>query len=213
MKKIISVFLVLTVMLITGCGNNTTDSLNKNVVEDKFLIHSLSWGDTWENIEKEGTLKHEKTIRDDGNMYAAQFGDTEFLGVTGKTILMFDVAETSFPSVGLQSAYFVYDEKDEDRIIEESEKLYGERKEYFLDKDGIENPLNPPAWYSKETVEGSLSNEEKEKYLEYLQDAEKTRIDALMRSPLVIITLDEEENMIRFQASDAAVVKNIKDMR
>lgn len=121
--------------------------------------------------------------------------------------LLFSNSESSFPATGFVQAYFKYDEAVEKEIIENGEKIYGERKGFFLDEKGIENPLNPPAWYCEETLEKSLNKNEKK---EFLKRYESTRIDALLRGPLVIITVDEEKNVIRFSGNNAAVVRNLR---
>ena len=62
--------------------------------------------------------------------------------------LLFSWTNDAFPSVGFVKAYFNYNKKDEKEVLAQGNKVYGERKSYFLDKNGVENPLNPPAWYS-----------------------------------------------------------------
>lgn len=68
-------------------------------------------------------------------------------------------------------------------------KIYGERKSYFLDKNGVENPLNPSAWYSNENMDNSLKADERAYYEKLLSDkgVEETRADAILRGPLVVI--------------------------
>ena len=62
--------------------------------------------------------------------------------------LLFSWTNDAFPSVGFVKAYFNYNKKDEKEVLAQGNKVYGERKSYFLDKNGVENPLNPSAWYS-----------------------------------------------------------------
>ena len=68
-------------------------------------------------------------------------------------------------------------------------KIYGERKSYFLDKNGVENPLNPSDWYSNENMDNSLKADERAYYEKLLSDkgVEETRADAILRGPLVVI--------------------------
>ena len=94
------------------------------------------------------------------------------------------------------------------------EKIYGERKSYFLDKNGIENPLNPPAWYSEENLEEDMSQSEREAFSNLLKDrgVEQTRADAIMRGPLVVISPETaNENVVTISGQNAAVVYNLRN--
>lgn len=110
-------------------------------------------------------------------------------GVNGIMRLLFSGANDAFPSVGLVKAYFNYEEKDEKDALAQGNKIYGERKSYFLDKNGVENPLNPSAWYSNENMDNSLKADERAYYEKLLSDkgVEETRADAILRGPLVVI--------------------------
>lgn len=101
--------------------------------------------------------------------------------------LLFSWTNDAFPSVGFVKAYFNYNKKDEKEVLAQGNKVYGERKSYFLDKNGVENPLNPPAWYSDENMDKSLAADEREYFEKLLNDrgAEKTRADAMIRVPLL----------------------------
>ena len=72
-------------------------------------------------------------------------------------------------------------------MLAQGNKVYGERKSYFLDKNGVENPPNPPAWYSDENMDKSLAADERAYFEKLLNDrgAEKTRADAMIRVPLL----------------------------
>lgn len=208
MKRIGVVFIILSLTIITGCRNQ--DGLSENAADDKFIVNSTQWGTAWSDVKDTPQLKGYNIAVDDGNRFVVELNDYEYLGQSGKLMMQFSQGETSFPSSGLIKAYFAYDEENEKEIIEEGEKIYGERKTFFSDKNGVENPLNPPAWYSDETVESSLSESEKEEYRKHFEEQDETRIDAAMRSPLVIITVREDQNVIEFQGSAAAVVENLK---
>ena len=209
-KSLLLLFCVLLVF-VTGC-DETQNEGGINIVDEKFIVNSVMWGSSWESVKDEPQLKGYKVIKDDGNRFVIEIDEFEYLGQKGKLRMEFSEWDKSFPSSGLIQAYFGYDENIEEEIIATGVEIYGERKSFFLDKDGIENPLNPPAWYSETTIEDSLSEEEKEEYLKYIDDKiyHETQIDAYLRGPLVVITVEEEKNMIRFQGNSAAVVENLK---
>lgn len=205
MKK--TMVILVSTMLLAGCSGNTQNGL----VDEKFMLGSAPWGETWEKVSETAGLSG--TVEEHGRGYIAELDNTEFLGVEGTTILEFDVTGISDDETPvLVNAYFRYNDEDEERLIAEGEKIYDERKDFFLDENGVENPLNPPAWYSEETVEGSLTAAEKEKYSEILGDIEQTRADAIMRGPLVVISVEEDSNMVRFSGNDAAIVKELKEL-
>ena len=210
MKKVWSIFCIALILAMTGCGNIRGESKN-NIVDEKFMLYSMQWGEVWENVKENPLLSSAKVIKDDGNIFAVEIEDTEFLGINGKTVLMFSVSENSFPLLGLQKAYFLYDNSNEGKLIAKGKEIYGERKTFYLDKNGIENPLNLPSWFSEKTLEDSLTEKEMEHYLEILDGVEKTRIDAIMRGPLVVISVDLDKDMVVFHGDDAAKVKNLRD--
>lgn len=127
-------------------------------------------------------------MADDGNRFAVELDNVEFLGASGKMILQFSVSDDSFPIIGLVRAYFSYKEENEKEVIAQGNKMYGERKNYYLDEKGIQNPLSPSAWYSAENVENSLSADERTYFEKLLNDkgVEKTRADAIIRGPPVL---------------------------
>ena len=206
MKK--TIVILVSAMLLAGCGGGNAKS---GLVDEKFMLGSAPWGETWETVSETAGLSG--TVEERGRGQIAELDNTEFLGVEGTTILEFDVTGISDDETPvLINAYFRYNDEDEERLIAEGEKIYGERQDFFLDENGVENPLNPPAWYSEETVEGSLTDAEKEKYSEILGDIEQTRADAIMRGPLVVISVEEDSDMVRFSGNDAAIVKELKEL-
>ena len=212
MKRLLGIICIILIVAMTGCSNGNDENATASIVDEKFMFYSLPWGETWDNVKDYPQLASGQVIVDDGNRFAVEIENTEFLGVTGKTVLLFAASETAFPSSGLIKAFFAYDDADEEKLIAEGEKAYGERKDFFLDKDGIENPLNPPAWYSEETMEESLTETEKNNYLELLEGVEETQADAMMRGPLVVISVDEDNDTVTFIGSSAAKVKNLKQV-
>lgn len=139
---------------------NADDGL---LVDEKFTVYSLPWGRQWDELKNEEILSDAVVVRDDENTFAVKLSGAEFLGVKGDMVLTFSPSGDSYPANGLVKAYFSYDKNDKEIILANGEKIYGERKDYFLDKNGIENPLNPPAWYSEENLEEDMSPEEDRK--------------------------------------------------
>ncbi len=208
MKKIVCIILVLQLFIVAGCERKQ-DSLQ---TDENFNLYSLSWGEPWDNLKNNSQIEDVKIIVDDGNRFAVEKKDAEFLGVKGTMVLIFSPNENSFPNVGFIKAMFSYNEEDEENLIKAGEKKFGERKTFFLDEKGIENSLNPPAWYCEETVEKSLTQEEKEKYLALLREhnVDGVRADAYIRGPLVVISVFENENYVEISGDNAAKVKNLK---
>ena len=152
-------------------------------------------------------------VVDDDNRFVIEISNAEFLGVNGIMKLLFSGSNDAFPSVGLVKAYFNYDEKDEKEVLAQGNKIYGERKSYFLDKNGFKNPLNPPAWYGDENMDNSLAADERA-YFEKLLNArgvEKTRADAIIRGPLVVISVNEDDNIVTIAGDNAAKIFNLRN--
>ena len=185
----------------------------ENLVDEKFIILTLPWGEKWENIKDRSALSTASVVVDDGNRFAIEISNAEFLGVSGKMVLQFSVSNDAFPNVGLVKAYFSYDEKDEKEVLAQGNKIYGERKSYFLDKNGIENPLNPSAWYSDENMDNSLESDERAYYEKLLsdKDVEETRADAILRGPLVVISVNEDDNIVTINGNKAADIFNLRN--
>ena len=185
----------------------------ENIVNEKFMVLSLPWGEKWENIKNRSALSTASVVVDDGNRFVIEISNAEFLGVNGTMRFLFSGTDDAFPSVGLVKAYFSYDEKDEKEVLAHGNKIYGERKSYFLDKDGIENPLNPSAWYSNENMDNSLKADERAYYEKLLSDngVEETRADAILRGPLVVISVNEDDNIVTINGNKAADIFNLRN--
>lgn len=213
MKRIFGIVCVAFILLVTGCSNTINKNPIDSTVDEKFMVYSIPWGELWEDVKDKELLKEAKVIADDGNRFAVKIEEAEFLKVKGKMVLHFSVSENSFPNLGLIKVYFGYDDKDEKALLEQGKKLYGKRKEFFLDKNGIENPLNPSAWYSEESIDENLTEKERAYFLKILKErsVEETRADAIMRGPLVVISVHEDRNMIEISGDNAAKVKNLRN--
>lgn len=204
-----SIYLLFVIMLVLlGCSCNSENE--KNEVDEKFIVNSVRWGSSWIDVKDE--LTGYKIIKEDSNRTIIEIDNYEYLEINGELMMEFSSEEENFPAIGFIQAYFVYNAEDEESLIKNGEKMYGQRKDYFLDKNGIENPLNPSAWYCNETIEKSLAEKEKKEYMDFLntKNYDDTRIDAILRGPLVIISVDKEKHMVKIQGNSAAVVANIK---
>ena len=192
-------------------SNNISNA--ENVVDENFMVLSLPWGEKWENVKNRSALSTASVVSDDDNKFAIEINNTAFLGANGKMVLQFSPSSNAFPSVGLVKAYFSYDETDEKEILTQGNKLYGERKSYFLNKNGIENPLDPSAWYSEENMDNSLSADERKYFEKLLSDkgTEETRADAILRGPLVIISVNEDDNIVTINGGNAANIFNLRN--
>ena len=193
---------------------NANDISNaENLVDERFMILSLPWGEKWENIKDRSALSTASVVVDDDNRFVIEISNAEFLGVNGIMRLLFSGSNDAFPSVGLVKAYFNYDEKDEKEVLAQGNKIYGERKSYFLDKNGFKNPLNPPAWYSDENMDNSLAADERAYFEKLLNDrgVEKTRADAIIRGPLVVISVNEDDNIVTIAGDNAAKIFNLRN--
>jgi len=200
-------FVLLMALLLTGC--TTADYTKQGKGDFKFC--SLEWGADWETVQKSPVFEN-ADIKENGNRKIIKPENGEYLGIpTGDIGLVFDTNGVG-NTAGLVAVMVQFEEENEKALLTKLEELYGERKTAYKDKNGVENPINPAGWVSDETIESVLTEEEKEFYLDMVvpQGKEQTIIDALLRSPLVSIRVDEENNFIEFNGNDAAIVAYIK---
>lgn len=200
-------------IFLSGCDNQKADLGKESVVDDKFIVSSIEWGSSWESVKDKPELSGYVVVADDGNRFAVETADFEFLGQKGNLRLLFSVSEEGYPESGFVEAYFGYDTAAKDAIIKAGEKIYGKRQSFFSDENGVENPLDLPAWYSEETLGETLTEAEKGEYLKKFEvkEYDESRIAALLRLPLVTISVDEENNVIKFRGSNAAIANNLKN--
>lgn len=207
MKKLLVLFSVISVLLSAGCG---TDLQGQQTDKGDFTFCSLEWGADWETIQKSDVFKN-ADIKESGNRKIVKSENGEFQGVpTGDIGLVFDTNGIG-DTAGLVTVMVQYEDKYEKNLLTGLEKLYGERKNTYTDKNGVENPINPAGWVSDDTIESVLTEQEKEYFLDTAaKGKEQTRIDAILRSPLVSIRLDEDNNTIEFNGNNAAIVSFIR---
>ena len=203
MQRKISLYgLVLVCILLAGafygCTGKETDTAD-------FTFHSAVWGMTREEVQNIAGLSG--TAAENGPNVIVE--NTEYMGVKVTAGLSFDDNEDS-TTYGLYQIVLKYQDEDEQTLITSMERVYGERKSSFNDKNGMENPISPAGWVSSETLEEALSEKEIEKLKELYPNVEKTRMDAVLRQPLVKITLSEEENIVTFSGSAASTAASLK---
>ena len=209
MKKLFTLFSVVLALLLVGCNTNQQ---NQQAEKGDFKFCSLEWGSDWETTQENENLKNAKyEVTENGPRQIVKLEDLEYLGVKLEVVgLAFDIGEKAETN-GLHSIFLQFSEENEEILLTKLTELYGEPKNAYTDKNGVENPINPAGWVSNDTIESVLTEREKEYYLNMLPEGyEQTRIDALLRSPLVSIRLDEERNFIDFNGNDAAIVSYIQ---
>lgn len=59
-------------------------------------------------------------------------------------------------TAGLVTVMVQYEEEYEKTLLTKLEELYGERKNAYIDKNGVENPINPAGWVSNDTTENKV---------------------------------------------------------
>lgn len=205
MKKLLALFMLIPAFLLAGCNSTEQET-------GDFKFCSLEWGTDWETVQQSELLQNtEYEVTENGQRQLVKIEGFEYLGVKlDMTGLAFDIGEETETN-GLHSVFLQFSEEDEEALLAEFTKLYGEPKTSYTDKNGVEIPINPSGWVSSETIEDVLTEEEKEYYISlFPKDYEQTRLDALLRSPLVSIRFDSERNLIEFNANDATVVAYVK---
>jgi len=209
MKRFFLLFSVLLALLLVGC--NTTKQTQQAEKGD-FKFYSLEWGTDWETVQKNEKLKNVKyEITENGQRQIVKLEDLEYLGVKLDMVgLAFDIGKKTDTN-GLHSIFLQFSEENEEILLTKLTELYGEPKTSYTDKNGVENPINPNGWVSSDTLEDVLTEEEKEYYLGMVpKEYEQTRIDALLRAPLVSIRFDKDRNMVEFNGNVASVVAFVK---
>lgn len=208
MKKLFVLISVVFALLLAGCNTNEP---TQRAEKGDFKFSSFEWGTDWETVKQSDTFRNADILKENGNRKTVKLENGEYLGIpTGDIGLVFDTNGVG-TTAGLVTVMVQFEEEHEKTLITKLEELYGERKNSYTDKNGVENPINPAGWVSNDTIEDVLSEEEKEYYLGMLPEGyEQTRIDALLRSPLASVRLDEERNFIEFNGNNAAIVSYIQ---
>ncbi len=186
--------------------DDTEDETATLAIDEKFTFPYAVWGADWAEIQSKCELEGEETTYSDGRA-SVQIDNLDFFGTPVTAVLLFDRADSETP--GLYEIQLLFDDAEEEALLAAMEKVYGERKDYFLDKDGIENPLTPAGWTSPETLEKTLTEAQINLLKEQYPDIEQTRMDAIMRQPLVEILFDEEENRVVISGSTAVAALEV----
>ncbi len=209
MKRLLVLFSVVLTLLLVGCNTNQQ---SQETEKGDFKFYSLEWGTDWETVQKNENLQNVKyEVTENGQRQTVTLEGLEYLGIKlDKVGLAFDTDEMTETN-RLHMVVLQFAEENEEVLLTKLTELYGERKSTYIDKNGVENPINPAGWVSSDTVENVLTKKEKEYFLSILpKEYKQTRIDALLRSPLVSIKFDEEHNLIEFQGNTASVVAFVK---
>lgn len=209
MKRLLVLFSVVLTLLLVGCNANQQ---SQETDKGDFKFYSLEWGADWETVQKNENLQNvEYEVTESGQRQTVTLEGLEYLDVKlDKVGLAFDTDEMAETN-RLHMVVLQFAEENEEILLNKLTELYGERKSAYIDKNGAENPINPAGWISSDTVENVLTKKEKEYFLSMLpKEYKQTRIDALLRSPLVSIKFDEEHNLIEFQGNTASVVAFVK---
>lgn len=208
MKKLFVLISVVFALLLAGCNTNEP---TQRAEKGDFKFSSFEWGTDWETVKQSDTFRNADILKENGNRKTVKLENGEYLGIpTGDIGLVFDTNGVG-TTAGLVTVMVQFEEEHEKTLITKLEELYGERKNSYTDKNGVENPINPAGWVSNDTIEDVLAEEEKEYYLGMFPEGyEQTRIDALLRAPLASVRLDEERNFIEFNGNNAAIVSYIQ---
>ena len=209
MKRLFVLISLALALILSGC--NTAEQSQQTEKGD-FKFCSLEWGSDWETVQNSDIFKNTQyEVTENGHRQVVSVEGLEYLGVKSEMAgLVFDVANETTAN-GLSSIFFQFSEEDEEVLLTKLTELYGERKTAYLDKNGVENPINPAGWISEDTVESVLTEEERAYYISmFPEDYEQTRLDANLRSPLVSIRFDEEHNLVEFNGSVASVVSFVQ---
>ena len=207
MKKLFILISVVFALLLAGCNTNEQ---TQQAEKGDFKFGSFEWGTDCETVKQGDTFRNAEILKENGNRKTVKLENGEYMGIpTGDIGLVFDTNGVG-ATAGLVTVMVQFEEEHEKTLITRLEELYGERKNSYTDKNGVENPINPAGWVSNDTIEDVLT-EEKEYYLGMFPEGyEQTRIDALLRSPLASVRLDEERNFIEFNGNNAAIVSYIQ---
>lgn len=171
----------------------------------RFL--SLEWGCDWESAaQSQALIGMEPDIQQSPGRILVKLQEIEYLGIPVSAALVFDSAENS-QTPGLVSAMAAFQDADEESLLSKLIEEYGEISEFYLDENGVANPISPAGWVSPETLSQALPEAETQALQNaYSDSVGRTRMDAVLRSPLVIIRFSAENNLLEFSGSTAAFV-------
>lgn len=206
MKKVgmaMGAILIAAAILFAGCA-----PAEQSEAQADFRFCAATWGDTWEEIQAGEPFRdlEAQVSGEDGQI--VQISGMQWMGLTVDVGLQFDPADSQTP--GLCNVAVRYSPEDAAALLKQLEQQYGARKDRYVDKNGVENPLQPAGWVSGETVEDVLSAEEQQRYTAALSGTDPSRADAVLRSPLVTIQMDETNGLLQFSGASAAAVRQVQ---
>ena len=205
MKRVFIVFAVVLLIFAEGLAQEK----DEGEAYGDFQFNSLVWGSDWMSVEDSGDFTCDAIIRENGTGMIAQFENADYLGIPVSAALVFDTNGIS-DLPGLVSVLIRYEETDENELIGRLEEIYGIRNEYYTDPNGVMISITPAGWTSEKTIEASLSEDEKMYLMDLVKEYDLSRTEALLRSPLVTVKVNDDMNLIEFNGNHAACVKFVK---
>lgn len=176
----------------------------------QYSYAELGWGSDW------GTVKQALAINDNDvqqlttepadsvSRIRAMVQNQTIFGKPATVGLLFDTADGASATPILYGVTVQYQQENEADVKAALTARYGEPKPFYTDKNGVENPLEFPGWVSPTTMEQALTARQLAALREEYSDMEQTRFEAIVRQPLAIIMLNEEDNRISYRGAAAA---------
>ena len=126
MKRSFLLLVVIVFLFMSGCNTN------QQAEQADFQFCSLTWGETWENVQKEDVFQDVLyEVSENGHRLTVKAQQMEYLGVTIDTVgLVFDVRESS-ETKGLVNVFLQFSEENEAALLEKLTQIYGERKNSY----------------------------------------------------------------------------------
>lgn len=210
MKRLLIICAIFLILLLVWCISTQQTS---NIQQADFKFCSIDWGSDLKKVKKNMIFQDNNfEITETGQNQLVKIENMEYLGVNlDSVVLSFDDINGKSKTKGLHSVFLPFTDEDKEILLANLTNLYGEIKSFYLDKNNVENPINPAGWVSSKTIEDVLTEEEKAYYISLLpKDYNQTIIDAMLRSPLVSIRFDEEQHVVEFNGNNAYIVDFIK---
>lgn len=171
----------------------------------KYSYAELGWGGTWEEVQRNLAIADEDMEQLEGADPFRVIVQNHTAFEKPVTIgFVFSTQDDTADIPVLSEVIIQYQQQDEAAVKGALTAQYGEPKSSYTDKNGVENPLEYPGWVSPTTMEQALTTQQLSTLREKEKDMEQTRFDAIVRQPLAVIMLDEENNRLFYRGSAAA---------
>lgn len=179
----------------------------EQAVKADFFFCGARWGAAWEEIQRDTGLRGEPLNGDPSRIIIES---ADYMGFPVEAALLFDTKEGS-ETFGLNTIYLRYQEEDGQALLAAIEAVYGGKRDSYLDKNGVENPLGPGGWVSAETLEDVLNEDAIQQARERFRQGHtqisggglESLVDAYLRAPFVKLLMDVEENTLQFDGIPA----------